>query len=104
MALVAGWRAELEVWLRTFLEALGHPARRAMCPLYIAGLLGPGERKSVQPMAQRLGPPSHDRLHNFVSAGLWNAAPPAAELLGQADRVGGGRGGVQGVGATRAAK
>jgi hypothetical protein len=42
MAPAAGWRAELEVWLRPFLEALGHPARRAMCPLYVAGLIGPG--------------------------------------------------------------
>ncbi len=51
MAPAAGWRAGLEVWLRPYLEALGHPARRAMCPLYVAGMIGPGERKSVQPMA-----------------------------------------------------
>ena len=25
-----------------------------MCPLYVAGLIGPGDRKSVQPMAERL--------------------------------------------------
>ena len=30
-----------------------------MCPLYVPGLIGPGERKSVQPMAERhQGPPS----------------------------------------------
>ena len=61
-----------------------------MCPLYVAGLIGPGERKSVQPMAQRLGLPSHDGLHHFVSAGIWDAAPLAAELLVQADRLVGG--------------
>lgn len=26
-----------------------------MCPLYIAGPIGPGDRKSIQPVAQRLG-------------------------------------------------
>ena len=51
----SGWRADLERWLEPFLARLFHPARRAMCPLCIAGLIGPGDRKSVQPMARRLG-------------------------------------------------
>jgi SRSO17 transposase len=87
----AGWRAELGAWLRPFLEALGHPARRAMCPLYVAGLIGPGERKSVQPMAGRLGLPSHDALHHFIAAGAWDAGPLEAALAGEADRLVGGR-------------
>ena len=41
-------------------------------------------------MAQRLGMDSHDRLHHFVSAGLWDAAPLEAELMAQADRLVGG--------------
>jgi SRSO17 transposase len=86
----AGWRADLERWLEPFLARLSHPARRTMCPLYVAGLIGPGERKSVQPMAQRLGLMSHDGLHHFVSAGVWDAAPLEAELLAQADRLVGG--------------
>src|ERR671912_1275601 len=61
-----------------------------MCPLYIAGLIGPGERKSVQPMAQRLGMSSHDQLHHFVCAGIWDAAPLETELMVQADRLVGG--------------
>src|ERR671914_1745319 len=86
----AGWQAGLERWLEPFLARLSHPARRAMCPLYVAGLIGPGERKSVQPMAHRLGLGSHDGLHHFVSAGRWDAAPLEAELLAQADRLVGG--------------
>jgi hypothetical protein len=39
---------ELESWLEPFLKHLHHPARRRMCPLYVAGLIGPGERKSLQ--------------------------------------------------------
>lgn len=86
----ADWRAELDAWLRPFLDALGHPARRAMCPLYVAGLIGPGERKSVQPMAERLGLPSHDALHHFVAGGAWDAGPLEAALAAQADRLVGG--------------
>ena len=86
----ADWRAALERWLEPFLARLPHRRRRAMCPLYVAGLIGPGERKSVQPMAERLGLTSHDSLHHFVSASRWDAAPLEAELLAQADRLVGG--------------
>jgi SRSO17 transposase len=50
------WEDELGRWLKPFLDRLGHKARRRMCPLYISGLIGPGDRKSVQPMAARLAP------------------------------------------------
>jgi len=86
----ASGRADLERWLKPFLARLSHPARRAMCPLYVAGLIGPGDRKSVQPMAWRLGLGSHDGLHHFISAGVWDEAPLEAELLAQADRLVGG--------------
>src|ERR1700727_2919844 len=61
-----------------------------MCPLYVAGLIGPGDRKSVQPMAERLAPGDYDQLHHFVAAGVWDAAPLETELLIQADRLVGG--------------
>src|SRR6516225_9742054 len=84
------WEVELERWLKPFLARLGHKARRRMCPLYIAGLIGPGERKSVQPMAARLAPGEYDQLHHFLAAGVWDAAPLQAELLVQADGLVGG--------------
>jgi SRSO17 transposase len=62
-----------------------------MCPLYVAGLIGPGDRNSVQPMAERLGLATHDRLHHFVSSAAWDAAPLEAELLAKADALVGGR-------------
>ena len=68
------WRDELGGWLAPFLARLGHKARRRMCPLYIAGLIGPGDRKSVQPMAERLAAGEYDQLHHFVSAGVWDGA------------------------------
>ncbi len=45
------WNEEITQWLQPFLERLGHKKRRQMCPLYVAGLIGPGERKTMQPMA-----------------------------------------------------
>src|ERR1700712_3819626 len=68
------WRTDLEQWLEPFLVGLSHPARRRMCPLYIAGLIGPGDRKSVQPMAARAGEVGYEQLHHFVAAGIWDSA------------------------------
>jgi SRSO17 transposase len=63
------WTKDLERWLRPFLARLGHKTRRRMCPVYVSGLIGPGDRKSIQPMAERLALGSHDRLHHFISSG-----------------------------------
>src|SRR6186713_1525519 len=81
------WEDELGRWLKPFLDRLGHKARRRMCPLYISGLIGPGDRKSVQPMAARLAPGEYDQLHHFIADGVWDAALLEAELLVQADRL-----------------
>src|SRR5262245_9459010 len=86
----SNWESDLESWLKPFLEHLGHRARRRMCPLYVAGLIGPGDRKSVAPMAERFAPGDYDRLHHFIAAGVWDAAPLEAELLVQADKLVGG--------------
>ena len=43
------------MWLAPFLDALGHKKRRLWAPLYLRGLLGPSERKSLQPMAAQPG-------------------------------------------------
>jgi SRSO17 transposase len=84
------WQHELQSWLEPFLTHLHHPARRRMCPLYVAGLIGPGERKSLQPIAARLAPADYDQLHHFVAVGPWDEAPLEAELLAQANRLVGG--------------
>ena len=85
-----GCGEELERWLEPFLARLGNKTRRRMCPRYVAGLIGPGDRKSVQPMAARFAAGEYDRLHHFIAAGLWEMAPLEAELLAQADRLVGG--------------
>src|ERR1700687_5613661 len=84
------WKDELAYWLKPFLQHLGHKARRRMCPLYVTGLMGPGDRKSVQPMAARLAPGNYDQLHHFVAAAVWEPAPLEAGLLAKADGLVGG--------------
>src|SRR6195952_1962289 len=85
MVVDEGWRVDLERWLEPFLAGLSHPARRRMCPLYLGGLIGPGDRKSVQPMAARAGEVGYDQLHHFVAAGVWDSVPLEAALLKEAD-------------------
>src|SRR5262249_6374385 len=61
----------------------GDKCARSTCP----GLIGPGDRKSVQPMAKRLALGACDQLHHFIAAGVWDATPVETELLVQADRL-----------------
>jgi len=69
------WDMELSAFLQPFLGRLGHKKRRQMCPLYVLGLIGPGDRKSIKVMAERFAPGQYDRLHHFISDGLWDAVP-----------------------------
>src|SRR6266508_2981365 len=85
------WKDELGRFLKPFLDRLAHKTRRRMCPLYVSGLIGPGDRKSIQPMAKRLALGECDQLHHFIAAGVWDASPVETELLVQADRLVGGR-------------
>src|SRR5215475_13005964 len=55
-AVTLDWRNDLERWLKPFLDLLGDKRRRRMCPVYVSGLIGPGDRKSIQPMAERVAP------------------------------------------------
>ena len=84
------WKSDLDRWLAPFLSALRHKARARMCPVYVAGLIGAGDRKSVQPMAARDGEVGYDQLHHFIASGVWDAAPLEKALLAEADRMVGG--------------
>ena len=42
-----------------------------MCPLYVSGLIGPGDRKSAQQMAKRLAIGACGQLHHFIAVGVW---------------------------------
>src|ERR687886_1276484 len=81
---------DFDRWLEPFLAALGHRKRRLWAPLYLRGLLGPSERKSLQPMATSLGLSGHDQLQHFIASPAWDDAPLWRVLAEQADRLVGG--------------
>ena len=84
------WRRNLKVRLKAFVSALRQKTRTRLCPAYIAGLIGAGDRKSVQPMATRTSEASYDQLHHFVASGLWDEQLLEEALLDEADRMVGG--------------
>ena len=90
MAGLGGVGGDLDRWLEPFLAALGHKKRRLWAPLYLRGLLGPSERKSLQPMAASLGLSGHDQLQHFIASPAWDDAPLWRVLAEQADRLVGG--------------
>lgn len=59
------WRADHERWFAPYLEGRGNKTRRRMCPAYNAGLIGPGDRKSIQPMAPRWKRPCGAKWTNW---------------------------------------
>src|SRR5919202_3745816 len=91
---VDGWEEALERWLGPFLERLRRQAQRRWAPVYLKGLILPGERKSVEPLAARVAPGDVQQLHHFVSASPWATAPLEDELAKAADRLVGGPGAV----------
>ena len=86
----ATWKSDLETWLAPFVSALRHKVRARLFPAYIAGLIGAGDRKSVQPMAARDGEVGYDQLHHFITGRAWDTAPLEKVLLAEADRMVGG--------------
>ena len=87
---MSDWDDDLFQWLAPFLARLGHKARRKMCPLYVAGLIGAGERKSMEPIAARVAAGRYDRLHHFISDGVWDSGSLEEELAVQAETLVGG--------------
>src|SRR4028118_1296181 len=69
------WEGKLERWLAPFLGRLRRQAQRRWAPFYLKGLILPGERKSIEPMAARVAPGDTQQLHHFVSTSPWATAP-----------------------------
>src|SRR6266404_6368800 len=63
-------------YLESLARAAGHLDRAVPLKSYCTGLLLPGERKSVEPMAARLAPDDvqrmHQSLHHFVANAPWS--------------------------------
>ena len=65
-------------YLDAIVAVLGHASRAASARAYCTGLLLPGERKSIEPMAARIEPgrvqAKHQSMHHVVAKAEWNDA------------------------------
>src|SRR5436853_454086 len=75
---MAGWEERFDDYVERLGDTLGHADRRGPLRAYATGLLLPGERKSVEPMAARVDPArvgaAHQSLHHFVAKAAWDDA------------------------------
>jgi len=71
-----GSESRLAAYVQGLTAALGHADRTAPFRSYCVGLLLPGTRKSVEPMAARVEPgrvqAAHQSLHHFVAKADWS--------------------------------
>ena len=70
---IAEVRPQLLGFAAEMLGGLLRKDQRAAGELYVRGLLADGQRKSMQPMAARLGV-DHQRLQQFITSSTWDYA------------------------------
>jgi SRSO17 transposase len=79
--------SRLAAYLDAIVGGLGHARRAASARAYCTGLLLPGERKSIEPMAARLEPAhvqaKHQSLHHVVAQADWDDAAVLAAVRAQ---------------------
>src|SRR5215217_1573919 len=93
---MADWEQRFAGYIERLGDVLGHADRRAPLRAYATGLLLPGERKSLEPIAARVEPFRVGAAHRSLQVD-WR--------LGDADGVGDARGGFRGAAAAgRAAR
>ena len=65
-----------ERYVTVIAEALAHADRTQPCRWYLQGLMLPGQRKSVEPMAARVHPQNvrsaHQSMHHLVADAEWS--------------------------------
>jgi SRSO17 transposase len=89
---LAAVRGRLEAFADDLFESLPRTDQRARGACYLRGLMLEGRRKSVEPMAARLGGEVHyQALHHFVAVSPWDWRPVrrrlAERLVGALDSV-----------------
>jgi SRSO17 transposase len=81
LAELAAVRGRLEGFAAEVLESLPRTDQRARGECYLRGLMLEGRRKSVEPMAARLGGEVHyQALHHFVAVSPWDWRPVRRRL------------------------
>lgn len=83
----AKWEREFDAWLAPLWDALGDARRRRWAPLYVHGLVGSSERKSVGPVAAAVAPGDYARVHHFVNASTWDNGPLERVLAEKAEAL-----------------
>lgn len=71
---IAAVRGEMEDYVAEVFASLPRRDQRAKGSLYLRGLMLDGRRKSMQPMAERLGV-NHQPLQQFVASSTWAVEP-----------------------------
>ena len=84
------WEQELERWSTPYLDAFGHKVRRQWAPVYLRGLLLPGDRKSIEPIVERVAPQEKEQIHHFVATSTWDTAPIEAVHADRCNELVGG--------------
>ena len=77
-------RGRLETFADDLFASLPRADQRACGQCYLRGLMLEGRRKSIEPMAARLGEVHYQALHHFVATSPWDWRPVRrrlAELL-----------------------
>ena len=80
----------LQEWLQPFLAVLKRSEQRCWAPLYLQGLLGPGARKSVEPMASACSWP--DTAAPPLRIHVASSTAPLEQVLARQLTPGGRRG------------
>jgi SRSO17 transposase len=76
---IAEVRPRLAEFAGQMLGGLTRSDQRAAGELYVRGILTDGRRKSMQPMAERLGI-DHQRLQQFITSSTWDYAAVRAKV------------------------
>lgn len=81
-------QARFDAYLERLCDVLGHVDRREPLRAYVRGLLLPGDRKSIEPMAARVDPrhvrARHQSMHHFVANARWDAGKVLAVAVDHA--------------------
>src|SRR3990172_7013404 len=68
--------SQFEAYCKPIVEAMAHADRHRPAQWYLKGLMLPGERKSIEPMAARVCPQNvrsaHQSMHHLVADAEWD--------------------------------
>lgn len=83
----SGVESRFERYADVMVQALGHADRATPARWYLRGLMLPGGRKSVEPMAARVHPQdvcsAHQSMHHLVADSEWSDAALLGAVVGE---------------------